>query len=358
MPGTVPIGQASPIYNSALEVRFDEMQDIKVNNFFRSFFPDVICQERYPIIEVRRGTEKVAVDVIRGHQGLRTQITKSSQHAFDTFYYKLFYDATQEECYYRAFGSTSFNLNAGAELVNGIAIRNKANADMIERGVELHCANILENGTCTSLRDGSIIDFKRQAASMVVLTDGNTWDQDGTDPYNDLYNGGVYLREKGKAAGYVINAIFGTSAWKAYRNNKKVIERLSQFNNKRDMVPPAQIQATGGVYQGEIDCDSFIIRCWTYNDFYDNPTGDGTMIAYKNPKTVVMTAENTQFKTLYGATPQLTSPGANTFSLVAAKFVLSDYIDPKAKTHEFYVESAPLPVPITVDRIYTLQVVN
>lgn len=353
MASTIPINQAASLYTMGLKKKFDELSLIKVNNFFRSFFPDEICKERYPVIEVRRGSEKVAIDVIRGHQGIRTQITKHTQKAFDPFYYKLYYDATQLECYYRAFGSDSFNLNAGAELVNGIAVHNKANQDMIERGIEIHCASILENGTCTSLRDGSIIDYKRQAGSMVTLTAGNLWTDTGVDPSVSLKAGCDWLRQEGKVGGYVINAVFGTEAWAAFRSNDVQSEKLKQFNNRRDILMPAQLESTGAIYQGDIDCDSYILRVWTYNDFYENAEGVST--PYMNPKKVYLIAEKPMFTTLYGATPQETFPGSNTLGLVAAKYVLSDYRDMKSKTHEFYIESAPLPVPVTVDMIYTLQ---
>jgi len=157
MAGTIPVSQASPLLTTAIKARFDELNQIKVNNFFRSFFTPISCPERYPVIDVRRGTEKVAVDVTRGSQGIRTQITKFTQKAFDPFYYKLGFDATQLQCYFRVYGSTSFNLNDAAELANGIAVENKANTDMIERAIELHCSTIFESGTCTSLRDASVV---------------------------------------------------------------------------------------------------------------------------------------------------------------------------------------------------------
>jgi hypothetical protein len=301
-----------------------------------------------------RGTEKVAVDVIRGHQGTRIQATKFDQKAWDTFYYNLKFDATQLQCYFRAMGSTSFNLNEGAQMVNGIAAQQKMGKDMIERAIELHCANIFETGTCTSLQDGSIVDFKRQAASMVTKTSGNYWTDSGVDPYADLKAGGDFLRQVGKSNSYDIYTIWGAAAWTAFRSNTVATDRLKQFNNMRDMLPPSMQGKTGEIYQGFIDVDSYKIHVFTYNDFYDDPTGGSSMIAYKNPKSVVMIGGNEIGNTLYGATPQLSTPGASTLSLTAGEYFLWDYIDVKSKSHDFHIESAPLPVPIKVDRIYTL----
>ena len=360
MAGTIPISEASPLYTAALKAKFWEPGDIRVNNFGRSFFPNELCAERYPIVEVMRGNEKIAVDVIRGTQGNRNQTSLFDQKAWDTFYYKEWFDATTLQCYYRAFGSDSFNISAGAELVNGIAAEQKKNKDKIERAIELMCFNIFETGKITSLRDGSVVDFKRQAASMVNNnTNGaGLWTDALHDPFVDLKLGGDFLRQKGKANGYYINCIFGTTAWQAFRNNDVVKDRLKEFNNKRDLIMPAQMESTGAVYQGQIDCDSYMLMCWTYNEFYDDPTYTGTgqanMLSYKNPNTVVMIPQNPMFRTFYGATPQLINPGANTLSLVKGEYILSDYLDAKNKNHQFFVESAPLPIPITVDRIYTL----
>jgi hypothetical protein len=356
--GTVPISEASPLYTAALARKFYEPGDIKVNNFFRSFFPSIITKVRFPIIEVMRGSEKIAVDVLRGTQGNRNQVSKFDQKAWDTFYFREWFDATELECYFRAFGSDSFNLTEGAEMVNGIAAQNMLNRQKIERNIEYMCAQIFETGKITSLRDGTVVDFHRQASSMVTLPAGSRWTDAGTDPFIDLFNGGVFLRQKGKASGYVINAIFGTKVWQAWRENAEVKDRLKQFNNKRDMLPPAQLMSTGAVYQGEIDADSYTVRCWTYNEFYDDPaytgTGQAPMISYKDPNTVVMIPENPMFNTFYGAIPQLANPGAPTMSLVAGEYALSEDLNVYQKYHKFAIESAPLPVPVTPDRMYTL----
>lgn len=357
MAQTIPISQASPLYTTALKAKHDDFQKFKVNNFFRSFFPEEICKERYPVIEVRRGQELVAIDVRPGHQGIRTQITKHTQKAFDPFNYKLFFDATTHDAYYRAFGSDSFNVNAGAELVNGIAAHNNANQQMIERAIELHCASILQSGTCTSFNDGSIIDFKRQGDSMVVKGVGETWSTDGVDPHTDLRTACDWITQEGNAGGEVFNVIMGINAWTAYRANTKVVARWNQVNNKRDMLAPSQAQANGSTFQGTIDVDTYKVNIFTYNSTYIHPT-TSARTPYMDPNYVYVLPTNPDFVLFYAATPQVVMPGTNTTSLVAAKFVLSDYMNAEEKYHKFYIESAPLPVPKVPDQMYTIKPVN
>ena len=291
------------------------------------------------------------------------QVDKFSQKAFDPFYFKQYFDATELTQYFRVFGSNSFNINEMAELANGVAMQNKINDDMISRAEEVMCASVLETGTVTSFRDGSIVDFKRQGASIVTLTGSNTWDTPGTNPYNDLNNGGDFLRQVGKYGGYVINAIFGTAAWEAFRNNSNVQERLKEFNNKRDVLEPAQYNAVGGKYQGSIDCTNYTLRCWTMSDVYNAPTIDsngnisfsGTLTPYMNPKKIYMIPEKPMFQLLYGAIPEVKEPGAGTSSLTIGTRIFKRYVNPEMGYDRSYLESAPLPVPVQVDQIYTLQ---
>ena len=361
MAGLIPAGQFPPGFTAAVHARFDELQDIKVNDFGRSFFPVKLCPDRYPVIEVRRGTEKVAIDTVRGSIGTRTQITKFDAKVYDPFYYDLWFDATEMTPYFKAFGSSSYNVNAGAELANGMALALDENKKMIERARELMAFQVFENGTITSLRDNSVIDFKRQAASMVALPAGQTWDTPGVDPNISLKAGGDFLRQVGKASGYVINAICGTAAWDALINNSSFKERLKEFNNNRDMLPQAQKLATGEIFQGEITVSSYKFRFYTYNEFYDNPASTVAnplpQLTYKNPKTVVLLPENPMFTCLCGAIPQIGMGGVDTASLIVAEYVVQDYINREGRYHRFHTESAPINVPITVDRIYTLQAI-
>jgi len=362
MPGQIPLGQASPIFTSAIHAKYDELSEIKVNNFFRSFFPTTTATDRYPVIDIRRGSEQVAIDVMRGHQGRRIAIDKSSQKAYDPFYYKSYFDATELAPYYRVFGSTSFNVNDMAELANGVAVQNRLMADMYDRAEEIHCASVMNNGTCTSIKDGSVVDFKRQPLSMVTLTGGATWDNAGTNPYTDLAAGGDWLRQKGKYSGYAINAIFGIKAWQAYRANPAVQERLKEFNNKRDFIQPAQLASTGAIFQGYIDCDTYMLMCWTYNDVFDMPSIDangiitaGASTPYMDPKKIYMLPEKPKFTMLYGAIPQVVALGTNTASLAVGTKIFKRYVNEEHGYDRSYLESSPLPVPLAVDQMYTLQ---
>lgn len=364
MPGLIPSGQVSPKFTGLIHKRFDELQDIKVNDYWSSQFPTEICKDRFPIIEVRRGTEKVAIDIPLGGTGTRTQMTKFDQKAYDPFNFDLWFDATEYECYWYAFGSSQFSVNAGAQLINGLAVHQDEHVKMIQRARELMAVSIFETGKLTSLRDGSIIDYKRQANSFPVNATLGTplWTDEGSDPFADLKADCDYLRQVGKASGYYVKATFGTDVWAAFRKNSTVKERWKEFNNQRDVLPPSQKEKTGEVYQGMIDCDSYKLMCYTYNEFYDDPASTASVPlpqkSYKDPKTVILTAENFKGTTLCGAVPQISRVGDDTDRLIAAEYVYADYRNEEYMYHRFHVKSRPIPVPITVDRIVTRKPIN
>lgn len=352
MAGLIPATQASPVLTIAVKARLDDLQNIKVNNFARAYYNVVESKERYPAAEVRRGTEYSAVDLPRGHQGTRVQATKFTQKAYDPFYYKLFTDATEQEGYFRIFGSNSFNINDVPSVANGIAVELKSMKDMIDRTVERQCMEIFEFGTVTSLRAGvPAIDFYRKAGSFMDKGAGFYWDVTGSNPFTDMREGCQWMRENGKVSSYRFEAVFGIDAWVAFRENSVVVDRLKQFNNRRDTVAPSRLEATGAVYQGSFDMDAYMIDVYTYSDVFENT--DGSYTQYMNPKKVYILPPNPMNTLFYAAVPQVQT-NLNTANLMVGQYFYKDFMNPEMGYHRFYIESSPIPVPVGVDQMFTI----
>jgi hypothetical protein len=353
---TIPISEVKPLYTTLIAARYDELNKIKATGALRGMFKDNITRVMFPSYDVRRGSEKVALNVVLGHQGVRTQITKATQKILDPFYFRLYFDSTQLECYWNLFGSTSISENVMTEFVDGVATATKANQDMIERAQELWSSEVLEFGTCTS-SDGSVADFKRKAASMVNTGAGTFWADAGIDPYAQLGDGGTFIRKYGKYMGGVFNVTMGEQALADFLNNPIVKARNDLKMWKLDNIVTPDMNAEGMVYHGTITCGSYTMHIWTYPQFYEDASNGNALTAYWPTKKVVITVPNPEFQFIYAATPQLITPGQSTASLIASKFVMSEYIDLKARAHEFHIESRGLPTPLAVDTIYTRQVV-
>jgi hypothetical protein len=358
MSSTINATQIRPLYTEALATWYDERLNLKASDFFRSFFKDRLCKERYPAYEVRRATETVATPVIRGQIGNRNVSQKSTLKVVDPFFFFEYFDATQQDFYQRLFASGTWNINTLTELVNGIGMQQMEQKKKIERAIEIYCSQVLETGIITDLKTGDTqLDFGRKAGSIVNLGSGNYWANSGTDPYKTFSDAGDWLRQNGKVQSYILNAIVGDKAIEDLLTNSTWLERQKLFNTRLDdVVPPTQMN-TLARYHGTISAYNYRVRLWTYPEVYKDPIS-GDYKKYMNENKVIIMPENPDFEVMFGAVPQLVTPGAPTMSVQVADFVYKERIDEWMSVHEFGVQSSPMPVPVAIDTIYTAQVVG
>lgn len=322
----------------------------QVSGFLRSFFVDKVESTKELSIEVQRGTEKVAVDVIRGSIGNRNTFSLSSEKIFVPPLYREYFDATNLSLYDRLFGSTQIDDGVFTSFLEQVAEKLGMLQDKIERAHEIQCAEVLLTGIVT-LVNGTNIDYKRKAGSLVDLGGGNYWTTGTVNPYNTLEAGGTFLRTEGKAQGEFYNVICGSLALNAFQNNDIVKERADIRNFSLDSIRTPQRVSTGGSTHGEVSSGSYKFRLWTYPEYYDLV---GVSTPYIDPKSIVILPEAPRFVMGFGAVPQLATTG---IGVKKGKFIFGDYIDDREATHDFDVKSAGLAIPVAVDQIYTAKVV-
>lgn len=348
---TIPSSQARAIFTQTLIATYTERP--RVMSFLRSFFRNVESYTRYVSIEVRRGFEKVAVDIQRGEFGNRNTFSVSTEKIFEPPLYREFFDATSLDLYDRMFGSTGIDEGMFVRFLETIIEKLGMLQDKIERAYELQCAQVLETGVVT-VAQGTNIDFKRKAASMVDLSGTSGYWATGTNnPYTALDAGAIFLRTTGKAQGGVINAIFGSTAWRDFCNNTIVKERADIKNINLDNIRTPQRNAVGAALHGQVSEGSHIINLWTYPEYYDNTSGVST--PYINPKKVILLPENPEFILSFAAVPQLIDEENPTVKKGA--YLVGDYKDTRKATHEYDIQSAGIAIPVAVDQIYTMQAV-
>lgn len=324
--------------------KYKEMS--KPTAFLRSFFPEKIVPTKEVAISVQRGNELVAVNVERGTEGNRNSGGKSTEKIFIPPFYKEYYDATNLDLYDRAIGSDDPAIFAA--LVEDMAEQLMILRNKIERAYELQCAQVLETGIVT-LVNGDNIDFKRKADSLKDNS-GTPW-TGANNPYTQLETGCNFIRQKGKAQGSVINAIFGSSALTAFLANTSVTGRADIRNITLDAVRTPQKNALGGTLHGEVAVGAYLVRIWSYPEFYD--TASAANNAYVNPKKVIMMPEDPRFHLAFGAVPQLITSGVP----VRGAYKVGEYVDERQAAHVFDIASAGVAIPVAVDQLYTMQVV-
>jgi len=339
---------ARALYTKALIAAYQER--ITPMSFLRSFFK-VKEETTFELsIEVQRGFEKVAVDVIRGTEGNRNEFGRSTEKIFVPPYYREFFDATQLSLYDRMFASDSIASQTFAAFVNQIADKMREIQNKIERRYELQCAQVLETGIVT-LDKGTNIDFKRKAGSLVDQS-ATPWTTGTNSPYATLELGAKFIREKGKSQGGTLNAILGETALNAFLGNTIVKERADIRNFNLDMLNTPQKNSVGGTLHGVVSAGSYNVRLWTYPEVYD---ASGVSTPYVNPKKVIMLPDNPNFVLGFAAVPQLIDE-ENPVPMKGA-FIYGDYKDKRAATHDYDVKSAGVAIPVAVDQIFTAQVI-
>lgn len=324
---------------------------IAPTNYFRSYFPTVESTSKLVSIEVQRMGEKIAVDVLRGTDGNRNTFSKSTQKLFEPAYFREWFELTDIDLYDRLNGATEIDDAVFAELITNVADRLMALQEKIERSYELMCAQVLHTGVVT-LEANTDIDFKRKAASIV--DPGAYWATSGVDPFAQFEAGGEFLRKVGKMGGVIINATLGSTAMRDLKKNDVFLARQNLFNMKLDDMTIPQMGETGASFQGTISAGPYIVRLFSYPQFYDDPT-TGTQTPYMNPKQVIMLPEKPKFKMAFAAVPQLLTPGSTP---VKGAYKFGEFRDEWNGVHKMDVKSAGVPVMTAVDQAYTFKPVT
>jgi len=342
---------ARPLFTKELVARFSDR--VKPKAFLRSFFKETESASKSISIEVERDAQSVAVDVVRGTEGNRNTWDKSTEKIFVPPYYNEYFDATQLDCYEDLFVSGSIApVNFGKFLEAAIS-KMEGLFDKVDRAYELQASQVLLSGIVT-LKNGINIDFKRKAASLVAYNAAHDFSITTVDPNTKLLEGCTFLKEVGKSEGAVINAIFGSAALSAYLSNPKVQSRALAVQYGLDAIVPAQRNALGQSFHGEISVGSYRVRIWSYPETYKHPV-TGTTTSYMDSKKVVMVPEMTANVLSYAAVPQLVEAGVG---VKKGKFLTYEFRDERTTSHIMGVKSAGVAIPVGVDQIYTVQVLN
>lgn len=351
--GVISTTQARGIFTSTLIDVFKEKT--MPTSFLRSFFGIKESATKYVNIEVMRGTEKVAVDVMRGTEGNRNSFGKSTETVILPPYYREYFDATELELYDRLFGQTNeIDSTVFAQLMDSVAEKLSMLQAKIERAYEKQCSDVLTSGVLT-LSDGTSIDFKRKAASILDLSTINSnryWtDNTNSKAIEDLETGCKFLREKGKSQGATVNAIFGSKALSALLDNTKVKSRADIRNFNLDNISAPQRNSVGASLHGQLSAGAYNLNIWSYPEVYET---NGSTVPYIADEKVILVPETPKFTLGFAAVPRLLS---NAGAVTRGAYVIGDFVDERNSAHIFDVKSAGVAVPVAVDQIYTLKVV-
>lgn len=326
-------------------------------SFLRSFFPTVIEDTLNVSIQVRQGTNKVAVDVIRGTEGNMNAASRSSEKVIQPPYYKETINATSLDWYDKAFGSESPSPQELASYINELAEEMVVLQDKIDRSTEVQVAQIFDTGI-VNLKQATNINFRRKAGSIVDVSGSNPWSTGTNDPAENLKAAAEFIRKETKTTAATFNLIMGDQAYDAMINNDTFQKKSDLKDVTLNSIESPQSAATGSAFHGTVSAGSYLFRVWTYPQFYTPATG-GAQVPYVDPKKVIVLPDNPQFKLAYGASPKLrTDMNNQPVAMVntPGQYHIDDYIDVTKEAHMFAMKSAAIAVPTEVNAIYTMTV--
>jgi hypothetical protein len=362
--GYIPAQNARAVFTTVLANKFEDL--IEAPSFLRSFFPDKVYKTKYITSLARRGTEKIAIDVIRGSKGNRNKMDVFTEKGFLPPYFKELIDVTAMNVYDIPFyANGQFNTIQIEAIAEETAIELNEAKKTIDRSIELQAAQALETGIVT-VNSGDSIDYKRKAAMIEVLSGGDLWDATDVDILKFFEDKGQLLRSIGKVSGGTdVNVVMGNLAWQAFRSNTDLNNKEKFYESEIKKGSSAQFfNSVGGAYRITLKMGVYNFNIWTYDEVYDFPVTD-VSTRYFSSKMVVLIPESFKGETSFAQVPMLPdfirkNPRSNrVFSRLRNKmkgFSLFDFVNEEDELYTAGIKTAPLAQIVSVDRLYTAQV--
>ena len=357
----IPIQNHSQLIASKVVGAFSE--DIPVRAGFSDAFPRETTPTLHVDVEVERDNDLISVDVMRFTEGNKNKRTKVSQSKYEPPFHNEQYDFARDEIYMNtvALAGVTSNVNVNAAIAQNAlkAVRN--NRKKVERAIMKQQADVLQTGIVTVI-NGDNIDYRRKATSIVDLGASKYWSVAASDPIADFINGMKFLRNVGNSGGTIVNAFMRESALNALLNNANAALAKALDSRRMDranITMPQFNEISGMGFHGQIAAGDFSINLWTYNEKYTNASG--VTKYYLEEYNVIMLPSDFRGKTIFGGLPYMrqTSVGGQSIKVpgvMEADYLIRGWDDEKTISSTLELTSAPLVVPFTIDKIYTMKV--
>jgi len=354
----IPANQHSVTITKKVVARFNE--DIPVRMGVNGFFPRDTTPTLMVDVEVQRDSEDIAVDVQRFTEGNKNKFSRSTEHTYLPPYYNEEYLFARDEIYMNTVALGVTGSRGSNQAIAQNALKNmRSLRKKIERAILKQQVDALQVGVIT-VKNGDSIDFRRKATSMVDLGALQYWGVTGVKPMDHLRAGMSFLRDEGNSTGGTVNVIMRGEAYEAFVSNASVQETANLRRiNRIDLNMPQFNEASGMAYHGQIDGGDFVLNLWTYNEKYRDEAGNN--VYYLDANKVIMLPSDFKGKTIFGGLPTMVSGnvgGVKTDmpSVVETEYLIRSFSEPRTISSGLELSSAPLVVPYTIDKIYTLQV--
>jgi hypothetical protein len=211
---------------------------------------------------------------------------------------------------------------------------------MIQRRLEVMASEALRLGKNTVVGDGypsTVVDYGRAAGNTIAdLTTTARWGDSADAPLDNLQDWGQITLQASGAFG--VDVIMGVDAWKKFRSDTEVKDRLKQINSAGTNMSQAAAAVEGLQYMGTIDN----INIFVYGGWYVDPA-TGTETAIWPTKSVWVGSTLVEGVRAFGAIQD------EEIGLQAMPYAPKTWITKDPAVRWLMMQSAPLTVPTRPD---------
>ena len=210
---------------------------------------------------------------------------------------------------------------------------------MLTRRQEVMAIEALSTGKITVSGEGyetTVVDFERDAALTVNLTDDAEWGDDGVSPLKNVNEWALLVLKASGAT--VTDVVFDQKAWDLFAADPQVTKRLDLLRAASNgFVSLGKAPIEGARYMGTIDD----YRLWVFAGWYENDSG--ILTPYLPDHTVIMSGPQLEGVRAFGAIQDEEA------GYQAVEYFTKSWVEKDPSVRWLLMQSAPLPVPYRVN---------
>lgn len=306
-----------------------------LNSFFRNLQTEASEEIHFDVESTRRRLAPFVSPIVAG------QVVKSKGYSTQTFkpaYIKdkRVFDASRP--FRRVMGERiGGDMSPAQRLQVAVANDLSDQLEMLTRRQEVMAVEALRTGKVVISGDmypKVQVDFGRDAALTIPLSDGARWGESGVDPLDDVQTWSMRVTEKSGSTANTL--VMDVKAWQLFSASAKVQKLLDRFRGQDKL--NATVIGEGGRYMGNIgDFD-----IWVYAGWYEHPV-TGAMTPYLPDYTVIITGPDLEGTRAYGAIRDEEA------GFQALPFYTKSWVEKDPAVRFLLMQSAPLTVPYRVN---------
>lgn len=235
--------------------------------------------------------------------------------------------------------------------------------EMIRRGIELQCAQVLRTGVLTlpgpTGATQFTLDYQPKSTHAMVAPTAD-WDEtSGTKRLDDVRGiCNVVADDSGYTPKYLI---MGELARESFFKDSEVQNQIRKDGTGIGEQVPPQLR-NGGSYHGRVSVGQYVLEVWSSTKHYLSLT-DGTPQKYLGDWEVLVVGENPRLDLTFGAIPRIAPPDPRLSALSIGRISSGDakidlttnaWFSPDGNQVMGSVGSRPLAIPTAIDSFASL----